>query len=499
MLLLRIDESAPTPKYRQVIDGIVRLVDDATLKPGDRLPSTRVLARRLGLNRFTLYRAYQELQALGYVDSRPGSYTTVRQRSRIAPEGAGESGAIDWARISSAPARRAFAEHDRLNADHVARAEAAGAVDFTRLDVDGRLSPVKDFQRASNHVLAAAGTQVLRYGPPQGYEPLREYIAARLRVHGVAASPRNILVTNGSSQAIDLVCRLFAAPGARAAVESPTYSIALPNLRFHGYAVDGVPMREDGLDLRAFERLARAKRPAFLYTVPNFHNPTGITTSQEHRERLLAICEREGIPILEDGFEEEMKYFGKAVLPIKSMDARQVVIYAGTFSKVLFPGIRIGWITAHEDCVARLTALRRFADLSPSHVTQAILDRFCRDGYYDLHLKRLHRVFRRRMETALAELDRGMPRGVSWTRPSGGYTIWIGLPRPVGDEALREAMREHGVYCSLGRFFFTRAAGNEYLRLSISTLDEDEIREGISRLGRMLGALARKRGVTHAA
>lgn len=494
MLLLRIDRSSASPVYRQVIDGIARLVEDGTLAPGDRLPSTRALARRLGLNRFTLYRAYEELQSLGYVESRPGSYTTVRKRARLAPEAPARRGAIDWRRAVAPAASDVHAACARLNADFLGPARGDGLIDLARLDLETRLAPVKDFQRAANRVLAETGAEALRYGSAQGYEPLREYIAARLRAHGVAASAKNILVTNGAMQALDIVFRLFAAPGARAAVESPTYSIVLPNLRFYGFSIDEVPMREDGMDLDALERVVERRRPAFVYTVPNFHNPTGVTTSQEHRERLLDICGRGGAPIIEDGFEEEMKYFGKAVLPVKSMDAGQIVIYVGTFSKVLFPGLRIGWITAHEDCVERLAAMRRFADLSTSTFAQAVLDRFCRDGSYEKHLRRLNRAFRKRMEAALEAMERHMPAGVAWTKPAGGYTIWVKLPRAHEDRTLREAMRANGVRVSLGRFYYAGRRRSDSLRVSIATLDESGIVEGVRRLGRMLEAVGSKRG-----
>lgn len=494
MLLLNIDRKSPTPVYRQVIEGIVTLIDDETLAVGDRLPPTRVLARSLGLNRFTLYRAYQELQALGYVESTPGSYTTVRGRMKLAPESTGEPSAIDWSRFSTSAANALYREFREFSPEYVAPSEKDRVINLSRLDLDGRLFPVKDFQRAANHVLASNGAETLRYGSPYGWQPLREYIATRLRIHGVSASAKNVLVTNGAQQAIDLVFRLFGGPGRSVAVESPTYSIVLPLLRFTGCAIREVAMRDDGMDLERLEKILRSTRIAFVYTVPNFQNPTGITTSQEHRERLLSICERHGVPLVEDGFEEEMKYFGKAVLPIKSMDRRHVVIYIGTFSKVLFPGVRIGWLTAHDECIERLAAIHRFANLSTSSFTQAVLDRFCRDGCYDKHLKRLHRVFRRRMEAALDSMERHFPRGVTWTKPVGGYTIWVKTGVRLGDERLRDEMARYGVYVSPGRYFFASCGHTDNLRVSISALDEKEIVEGIRRLGALLDAVSRRKG-----
>ena len=494
MLLLKIDTGSAVPLYRQVISGIVGLIDGGTLGPGDRLPSTRSLARHLGINRFTVYRSYEELQALGYVESTPGSYTTVRKRAKLAAERAAEAGSIAWGKTVGRRADRLHGEFGRYLVEPVVPRERTDIVNLSRLEPDGRLFPLKDFQRAVNQVLAAKGSEIMRYGSPQGYAPLREYIATRLRIHGVAASPANVLLTNGAQQALDLIFRLFAEDGRTVACEAPTYSAVLPLMKFSGLAIRDVPMRDDGMDLDRLEELLDARRIAFVYTVPNFQNPTGITTSQEHRERLLSICERSRVPLVEDGFEEEMKYFGKAVLPIKSMDRRQVVIYVGTFSKVLCPGIRVGWITAHEECIQRLTAIRRFADLSSSLFTQAVVERFCRDGYYEAHLKRVHRVFRRRMETALEAMERHFPSTVTWTKPAGGYTIWIKLGGRMEDAVMREEMIRFGVSASLGRFFFSSGKRDDHLRISISALNETEIAVGIERLGRLLRVATKKHG-----
>jgi DNA-binding transcriptional MocR family regulator len=369
-----------------------------------------------------------------------------------------------------------------------------GFVNLTRLDPDGRLLPVKDLQRCINHVMAERGSELLRYGKAAGYAPLREYIATRLRVHGVAASPANVLITNGAQEGLDLVFRLLGGPGRRAALEAPTYFTVLPLLRFLGVELEGIPMAEGGMNLDRLEEALRKRRIDFVYTIPNFQNPTGITTSQEHRERLLGICERRRTPLVEDGFEEDMKYFGKAVLPIKSMDRRQVVIYVGTFSKVLFPGVRIGWITGDEACIERLTALKRFTDLGTGTFIQAVLDRFCRDGCYDVHLKRLHRIYRRRMQTALDAMDRHLPAGVEWTRPAGGYTIWIKTGARGGEARLRELMDRHRVLVSLGRLFFPDDRRTDYVRISIADVDEKEISEGIERLGALLGDLRVAKG-----
>ncbi len=496
MLLIDIDRAGGVPAYRQIVDQVVRLVDGGALAPGARLPPTRTLAGPLGVHRSTVLRAYAELWALGYLESRPGSYSTVRQRARPVATSPGAGGAapprpaVDWERAATPAARRAHADIQRQER---ARAAGPGVIDLARLSADSRLAPQDEIRACLREALARQGAGILDYGDARGYPPLRETISRRMRAHGVAVSPDEVLVTNGAQQGIDLVLRLLARPGDGVAVESPTYSMAIGLLRLHDVALREIPMRADGMDLDALERSLARGRPAFVYTVPNFHNPTGITTGQPHRERLLALCEAHRVPLVEDGFEEEMKYFGKAVLPVKSMDARGAVIYLGTFSKVIFPGLRVGWIAAPRECVERLYAVQRFTNLGGNTLAQAMAAAFCATGRYEAYLRRVHQVYRRRMQALLDGLREHMPPGVEWTEPAGGYTLWLRVPRAAGsEEELDARFLRDGVKTVPGSLFYARPDGEPGFRLSISCATEDELAEACRRLGRTLRAALRR-------
>ena len=488
-LLLAIQRDSAVPVWRQIAQGVIGLVDEGSLAPGSRLPATRRLAADLGVNRSTVYRAYQELWACGYLEARPGSYSTVRARTRrVAPKGAGGRALVDWAAVSGGGAADAYEAWRRLPS----RVMDPRLIDFASLSMDHSLCPADDFRRAVRAVLLDSGRALLDYGDPAGHALLRETVSRRMRVHGVEVSSDQVLITSGAQQAMDLVARLFASPGAAVVVESPTYSLALPIFRVLGLRVFEIPMLEDGVDLDAFERAAAIARPAFLYTMPNFQNPTGITTSQAHRERLLAIAERDRIPIVEDGFEEEMKYSGRAILPIKSMDQRGVVIYIGTFSKVLFPGLRVGWIAADEACVERLLAVKRFVSLSGDNLAQAALARFCADGAYEAHLRRIHAAYRRRMQAVLRGLAAYLPAdAASWTEPVGGFTLWVRV-RDAGPEQearLLALAAEEGVAVTGGNVFFASTAPGLFVRLSISRAPEERIAEGCRKLARAIARL----------
>ncbi|MDQ1353872.1 MAG: PLP-dependent aminotransferase family protein [Acidobacteriota bacterium] len=502
MILLNLDKTSKLPLFVQIFQQLKKLIEENTLEPGFRMPSTRTLAEKHGVNRSTVYKAYEELWALGYLESRPGSYSIVRKRQKIAAgEPKSPKGLIPWESKSSEPCQLLHQAYSQLKYSFP-RNLGSSVINLASLDLDARLFPVDDFRRCINTVLIEQGGALLKYGECEGYRPLREYIAARLRIHGITVNFDEILITNGSQNGIELILKLLTVPGSSVAVEAPTYSHVLPMMKYFQTNLIDIPMKKDGMDLDHLRQVLETQKPAFVYTMPNFHNPTGITTDQAHREKLLSLCETYRVPILEDAFEEEMKYFGKVPLPIKSMDRQRLVLYLGTFSKILFPGIRIGWIAAEKESIERLTALKRFSDLSTNTLLQAALNEFCRQGYYELHVKRMHREYRKRMTaaiTALREHLSGFAK-VSWTEPAGGYLIWLQLRDIRQDEpALQKLFLEHGAAMAPGQYFYAHYPASHsseqphylHFRISISTLNEKEIKEGIARLGKALSQVYR--------
>jgi GntR family transcriptional regulator/MocR family aminotransferase len=494
-MLLNIDKSSSTPVYKRIVEEIKNLINQGTLETGKPLPSSRSLAQKLGVNRSTVYQAYAELQAQGYLQSRPGSYNIVQKRRKEAAYNPKSRSLISWEKASSSEAKRLYETFLCYSPERPKSSKLSDQfISLAALDPDPRLYPLEDFRKCLNTVLLNSGTESLQYGTYKGYRPLCEHIAQRLRLHGISVSDEEILITNGAQQGIDLVARVLGGPNKKAVVESPTYANVIPLLDFNGFKILGVPMKQNGMDLGALEKILDRENVSFVYTIPNFQNPTGITTSHYHREKLLNICLEHRVPIVEDGFEEDMKYFGKVDLPIKSIDDNNIVIYLGTFSKALFPGLRIGWITADKELIQRIAAIKRFADLTSSNLAQIVMHYFCQQGFYDRHLKRLHRVFRRRMQVALKALEKYLPSTVSWTRPVGGYTLWVKMPRKLNEVDLHEQLLAHGVTVSPGGYYFPNQHSSEYFRLSIARLNEQEIEEGIKRLGKALHKLFKPYG-----
>ncbi len=486
MLLGDIDKNSRSPVYRQICDRVVSLILQGVLKPGSRLPSTRSLAVTLGVHRSTVIRSYEEIRALGYLESRCGSYTTVRRRSRSPTALAGkcriesksEQG-IDWSTLLGSDVCESGADGVPVSKD---------CIDFERLAADPRLAPLDDLKRVAHRALMDNQGQALDYADAGGFGPLRKLISERMELHGVSVSSDEILVTAGAQSAIDLLFRLLVKPGDSVIVESPSYGMAHELVCLHGAKPLEIEMNPDGMDLDKLAGVIAENHSKLLYTMPNFHNPTGITTDQAHRERLLALCEQHRLPIIEDGFEEELKYFHKAVLPIKSMDTKGIVLYVGTFSKVVFPGLRVGWVAAPREVVLRLSHLQHATCLSGNTLAQIIAGLFCAGGRFETYLRRIHRVYRRRMQIMLQGLDLYMPPGVVWTKPSGGYTVWLTLPqKSLSEQDVMRRMSSFGVKVAPGSRFYARPRSVVQFRLSIACVDEKQIITGCRRLGRALG------------
>ena len=247
MVLVKIDQKSPVPIYEQIYRQIIALIETGSLLIGSRLPASRDLAQKAGVNRSTVYRAYQELWALGYIESRPGSYSTVRRRTDIVRlEDGPRSSVIDWDEASSLPSRRLHGEYAHFS-KHQPPVKQDHLINFSRLSADLELCPVDDFRRSVKQALVRNGKGILAYGDHAGYPPLRESIAARMRIHGVSVTPDEIMITNGAQHGIDLALRLLASPGTQIVTEVPIYGIALPLFRFHGVEMIEIPMGDDGM------------------------------------------------------------------------------------------------------------------------------------------------------------------------------------------------------------------------------------------------------------
>lgn len=493
---ISLERSGASPLYLQIATAIQRAIESGALAPGIKLSSTREIATRLNVQRKTVVQAFRHLGEGGWVTAGVGQGTFVRR-----PTGPSAEAIQRAADAGDSSVGSAFASGTRFEWDSLARSSEtaddrwttwlrerapADCIQFTGATADPASFPAEEFRAALDEVLQTNGGRALDYGPAAGYAPLREWIAERLREKGVDADVEQVLIVNGSQQGLDLVARLLLRAGDRVLVEEPSYSNGFRLLQTHGAAVEGVRFDEGGIDLAALEQACRRGGARMLYTMPLFQNPTGLELAPARVEPLLEICRRHRVPIVEDLFDAELFYEGEAPHPIKAGDAFEQVILIGTFSKILFPGLRLGWILAPRALVGALRELKQMTDLSTGLLAQQAMELYCRRGLLDAHLDRVRQLNGARLRALLSALEAEMPEGTSWTRPRGGMTVWLRLPDGVSSWDLLRIARRRGVDFSPGPLFFPNGGGAQHLRLCFVREPEERIRQGVEILGKLI-------------
>lgn len=344
------------------------------------------------------------------------------------------------------------------------------------------LFPVGAVSEAAQQVLASDGASALQYGPSEGYPPLREWIAAEMQRRGCACAPADVLVTSGSQQVLDLAGKLYLNPGDVVLTENPTYLAAIQAFQTMEARFVPVPTDENGLIPEALPKLIRQHRPKFLYTIPNFQNPTGVTLPGDRRAKLAQIAAETGLTVLEDDPYGQLRYRGTDIPPVKHWDEAGRVLYASTFSKVIAPGLRTGWVVAPREVFSRLLMLKQASDLHTSSLDQRIAHRFLTTSDVGAHLDRIRRAYGERYGVMDEALRAEMPEGYRWTHPEGGMFLWITGPASLDGVALLQRAVAKQVAFVPGRDFFPGDAGRNYMRLNFSNSTPERIREGILRL-----------------
>lgn len=475
-----IDTTSDVPLYRQIETYLRQNILAGSLAAETRLPASRELAQELGVSRITVNNAYAELESEGLIYTLAGSGTYVAPPLAL-PSPAVDDTAVSW------PLWQQELTTDTMDDPElgvVARPLHPHPISFTGVG-DPRQFPIDDFFKSLKQVIQEEGVAALAYGNMSGgYAPLRETVAHVLASQGIQANPANVLITSGSQQALALVCQVLLQPGDVILVEKPTYNFALELFRSLKLKIVGIPIDERGMQVEILEGLLQKYHPRLIYTIPNFQNPSGVCLSGGRRRQLAALAERYNVPVLEDDFAGDLRYDGRSLPAIKALAPHGQVIYTGTFSKMLMPGLRIGFLVAEGPVFSRLATSKRVHDLATSALLQRALERYVTVGRYQAHLRRSCRLYRQRRDAMLAAIQRYLPAEVQVTPPQGGLFIWLRLPENKSSLELLALARAEGVDFAPGtRFFPDFAEGDPYLRLNIATQTPEAIAEGIRRLG----------------
>ena len=493
------------PIYLRIVDCVRSAINSGMLAGGDKLPTNRELSSFLKVDRSTVARAYLELARLGLIDSQVGRGTFVQNKARAnwqysrtaAPAadlntgpnlnaGDIQGGAVDWDRRYSRYVAGLTGLISRLpqytGDDAISFAGGIPSQDFY---------PSVEFKKIVHSILDSdRGDRMFDYSPFNGEPELRESVIKHLAAKGMAISHDQLLILSGSQQGIDLTANLLIDPGDAVIIEEPTYFWAISNFRARQARLIGCAHDEEGINLVEVENALRRQAPKFLYVMPNNQNPTGLTMSLNRRRALIDLCLRYNTPILEDDYSGDLCYEGEPLPSLyslsQSQNAKDLVIYQGTFSKALCPGVRLGWLAGPAPVIDKLSFAKRTSDLATNNMAQVILNEFLHRGLYHEHLTRVNTVYKSRRDAILHSLEREFKAfpGVEFIRPQGGLFLWLRLPEGLSNRDLLNFARHEKVVFSPGDLCFSEAKGLNYLRLCFIQNDEAVTADGIARLAR---------------
>ena len=354
-------------------------------------------------------------------------------------------------------------------------------INFTRGVPPVEAFPTKQLQECAVAVLENHSSTVLQYHPASGYLPLREWLGEKYHVQ-----PDHILLSNGSLQLQIFTAAILAKSGDHVLVEKPTYDRAITAFRKRGLKVHSVPLENDGYNVDALEEVVKEKKPKFFYIIPDFQNPTGITTSENKRRRLIELAETHDFWILEDNPYRELRYFGGDIPSIFSMGSEKVLFYS-SFSKVLSPGIRVGYLIGPKALLAEITKTAEDTYITPNMLSQGMVHEYCQRGWLEPNIHHLRDLYRPRLETTLRALDEYLPNAKRYS-PEGGFFVGVELPAEIDGSALRSRALSSGVKLSDGSGFYSDHSGDSFLRLPFCALTRQEIEEGVKRLSSLMGS-----------
>ncbi|MBD3234410.1 MAG: aminotransferase class I/II-fold pyridoxal phosphate-dependent enzyme [candidate division Zixibacteria bacterium] len=344
------------------------------------------------------------------------------------------------------------------------------------------LFPLEDIKEASRNAIDNFGASALQYTLSFGIPELREWLSQWIKKYGTDATEEEILITGGSQQGLDLVGKVFLDKGAVVVTETPTYLGALQAFNLYQAKYVAVDMDSGGMVVEQVEDRIKEYNPRLIYVVANFQNPSGITLSYERRKKLVAIAEKYNIPIVDDNPYGQLRFEGENVPSLKSIGG-DLVIELGTFSKIISPGLRIGWIAASKQVCNTFERMKQGSDLHTNTFAQYVIYEFVKDGALDRHIEKIKESYRERREVMIQAMEESFPEGVKFTRPQGGLFLWITLPEKLSATDLLDEAVQNGVAYVPGYPFFAQGGGHNTMRLNFSNAKPDMIIKGIQRLG----------------
>lgn len=474
---IKINRNTGTPLYIQIYRQIQEEILAGRLPSGYRLPPERKLAETLNINRSTVLNAYRELKASGLVDSQVGKGTIVAQHTTFVQENSQDIiKPIAWGQIYN---QSAYKNNDSIVLDLVEITNKANMISFAAGMASPELYPMKEINDITVKVMQKYGHKLLMHTPIEGHVGLRKSIITLQNEMGITSKLEEIMILSGSQQGLDLIARVLLERGDTVIVEEPTYLGALQVFKNMDVKVIGVPIDENGMRMDILESHIIRYKPKFIYTMPTFQNPTGTVMSLERRKKLLDLAYYFEIPIIEDDAYGMLRYEGEELPTLKAMDSYGYVLYLNTFSKILFPGLRVGWFTIPKAVVKQFALAKQIIDIHANSLSQWILNEYIEEKFLNNHIEKMKSEYLKRRNCMLKALQKHGSDEVSWNIPEGGLYIWCQLPENMdASKILAEASRQNIAFVPGETFYASRQEKN-YMRLNFTCSDSESIEKGI--------------------
>ncbi|MGL4913941.1 MAG: PLP-dependent aminotransferase family protein [Romboutsia sp.] len=472
--------------YIQIKNHISSMIDKGLISNNSKLPSTRELSQLLNVSRNSVVLAYEELKSEGiiYSISGKGTFATSQNTVLNIPWN------INWDTLENDYSKIAN-NMDIVKSEIPWRSDL---ISFKSISPNGELFDMEELKKSFLNRISIEGHKILNYGYAKGYKPLIDYLLEYMNTKGVDTSNKDILITNGFTEGLDLLLSSFVNKGDYIICENPTHNTAIKIFKALGLNIIGININKDGIDFNSLENtLSSLKnkknvKVKFSYITPSYHNPTGIVMSPENRYRFYNLMKKYNIAIIEDGFNEELLYSSSHIFPMCSLDnLSNGVIYIGSFSKILFPGLRIGWILCDKNIIYKLESVKRCKTIHVSFLDQGILYDYLSNGGFEKYVKKIRKFYGDKFNFAYKCINKYIPN--EYILGDGGLHIFIKL-KNINSRLLLSKCHEKGVIFMPGDVFYIDNNGYDTLRLGFSRLSFDDIKKGIKIIGETIKELA---------
>ena len=459
---ISLNKQSSQPLYIQLFEQLKELIQQGILPEDCKLPTIRELSSDLKVNNITVVNAYKLLEdhKLIYKKVGSGSYVLPIEENL---------------NINNAVSN----EDDRQEYDYNTE---EGFIDFATASPDPRLFPMTDFKKAINDVIERDGGNAFMYHDSRGYLPLRSSIADYLSKKEIVVGPEDVYIISGAQQGIDIIAKALLTNGDYVFVESPTYTGAAAVFKSRGARIVEIPLQNDGPDMRELEKMLQIIKPKFMYTMPNFQNPTGCSYSERKKKHLLLLCKKYKLLIVEDDYSGDLSYKEKPATPLKAYDKTDSVIYIKSFSKIFMPGLRVAFLIIPERIKKIIASAKYMTDISTSGFMQRVLDLYLNRNILDEHIKYMKKEYGLRYIEAVRAVKKYL-RGALFNQPYGGLNLWIRLPEGIDSSKLYEQCKKDMVLITPGTIFLKGKEGEQHIRISFSGVDVPDITKGIVIIG----------------